>query len=107
MLLNELFESASESKIIEQFLNESAVMTWGKVGDKIVRRYRCSSGPRKGRLVSTPSGCSKRIDPKKRMQFKKTMAKLGKKIARKARRTKKVNPVSKRLAARNKMGSKR
>lgn len=100
MLLSELF-SISEDDLIEEFLNESAVMAWGKVGDQVVKKYRCTSGPRKGRLVSSPGDCSKRIDPAKKLRMKKTMAKMGKRIARKAKRTKRVNPTSKKVAARN------
>jgi hypothetical protein len=100
MTLNELF-SQDEDSLIEEFLAESATMAWGKSGDKIVKKYRCLSGTRKGRLVTNPGDCSKRIDPKKRIQMKKTMAKLGKRIARKSKRTKRVNPTSKKVASRN------
>lgn len=99
MTLDELFE---DNSYIEEFLAESATMAWGKVGNKVVKRYRCMTGPRQGRLVSTPGGCATRVDPKKRIQMKKLMAKMGNRIARKAKRTKRVNPVSKRVASRNK-----
>ena len=41
---------------------------------------------------------------KKRFQLKKTKARLGSRIVRKARRTKKVNPASRRVQALNKRG---
>lgn len=86
---------------LEDFIIESSVMAWGKKGDKIVKRYRCLSGPRKNRLVNAPADCSKKIDPKKRIQLKKTMSKMGKRIARKARKTKRVDPVSKMVKRKN------
>jgi len=78
-----------------------AKMVWAKRGKKIVRKVRCTSGPRKGRMVSSASQCSKPINLKKRMTLKKTRAKMGKRMARKAARTKRRNPVSKRVARLN------
>ena len=78
-----------------------AKMVWAKRGTKIVRKVRCTSGPRKGRLVATSSQCSKPINIKKRLTLKKTRAKMGKRMARKAARTKRRNPVSRRVAQLN------
>jgi hypothetical protein len=91
MLLREFFD-------IE--IDESQV--WARSGKKVVRKYRCSSGSRKGRVVSKMSQCFAAPDVKKRMQLKKTKARLGKRIARKAKRTKRINPASKRVQALNK-----
>lgn len=74
-----------------------ARMVWRKSGKTIKRGVRCTSGRRKGRVVSTASQCSAPVNIKKRMTLKKTKAKFGKRIARKARRTKRINPVSRRL----------
>ena len=76
-------------------------MVWAKRGSKIVRKVRCTSGPRKGRMVSNAGQCSKPINLKKRMTLKKTRAKMGKRMARRAARTKRRNPVSKRVAKLN------
>ena len=78
-----------------------AKMVWAKRGSKIVRKVRCTSGPRKGRMVSSASQCSKPINLKKRMTLKKTRARMGKRMARRAARTKRRNPVSKRVARLN------
>ncbi len=78
-----------------------AKMVWAKRGSKIVRKVRCTSGPRKGRMVSNAGQCSKPINLKKRMTLKKTRAKMGRRMARKAARTKRRNPVSKRVARLN------
>lgn len=102
MYLNELFSDDAETAIIEKFLMESTAMAWGKSGNNIVKKYRCLSGTRKGRVVDSPADCSKRKDPKKRLRMKRMMARLGKRIARKSKRTKRISPVSKKVAQRNK-----
>ena len=89
-------------RIVEVEEVMEAKMVWAKRGDKIVRKVRCTSGPRKGRLVSNAGQCSKKIDMKKRMVIKRTRAKMGGRMARKAARTKRRNPVSKRVARLNK-----
>jgi hypothetical protein len=88
-------------RIVEVEEVMEAKMVWAKRGSKIVRKVRCTSGPRKGRMVSSASQCSKPINLKKRMTLKKTRAKMGKRMARKAARTKRRNPVSKRIARLN------
>lgn len=83
MLLRELFN---------QDLDERQV--WAKSGKKLVRKYRCTSGRKKGRTVSSMASCFSAPDIKKRATLKRTKARLGKKIARKSRKTKRINPVS-------------
>lgn len=87
--------------IVELGLTET-IMVWRRSGNKIKKAVRCTAGPRKGRVVSKASQCSAPIDIKKRMSLKKTKARLGQRMSRKARRTKRINPASKRLAALNK-----
>jgi hypothetical protein len=79
-----------------------ARMVWRRMGNKIKRAVRCTSGPRAGRVVKNSSQCSKQIDLKKRMTLRRTKAKMGKRMIRKARRTKRFNPVAKRLKVLNK-----
>lgn len=85
MLLNELFISLDEKQV------------WARKGTKVVRKYRCTSGARQGRVVADPTQCFKAFDIKKRVNLKKTKARLGGKMARKAKRTKRINPASKML----------
>jgi hypothetical protein len=54
-------------------------------------------GNRKGRIVSNMSQCYAAPDVKKRMTLKRTKARLGGRMARKAKRTKRINPASRRL----------
>ena len=92
MLLREFF-------ISEDTIEEKQV--WARSGKKVVRKYRCGSGPRKGRVVAKIAQCYAAPNVKKRMQLKRTKARLGGRMARKARRTKRVNPASIRVRTLN------
>tara|TARA_S200000501_G_scaffold347103_1_gene361183 strand:- start:233 stop:520 length:288 start_codon:yes stop_codon:yes gene_type:complete len=81
--------------IADEILDEKQI--WGRKGNQVVRKYRCTSGRRKGRIVSNPAQCFKAIDVKKRMTLKRTKAKMGTRMARRAQRTKRINPASRRL----------
>jgi len=85
---------------VSEVLSERQV--WARSGNTVVRKYRCVTGSRKGRIVATPAQCFKAPDIKKRITLKKTKARLGARMARKAKRTKRTNPASKRVAAMNK-----
>jgi hypothetical protein len=88
-------------RIVEVEQIAEAKMVWAKKGNSIVRKVRCTSGVRKGRLVSKASQCSKAINLKKRFVLKRTKAKMGRRMARRAARTKRRNPISKRVARLN------
>lgn len=91
MLLREFFTDQIDEKQV-----------WARSGKDVVRKYRCTMGRRKGRIVSTPSACFGALDVKKRAALKKTKARLGSRMARKAKRTKRINPASIRLKKLNK-----
>ena len=97
MRLNEL----TEDTIIE------ARMVWRKMGKTVKRVVWCTSGRRKGRVVSNPSQCHKPIDMKKRMTLKKTKARMGARMMRKAKRTKRMNPASRRVKSLNRSTNRR
>ena len=78
-------------------------VVWARSGKRIKRKVRCTVGLKKGRVVSSASTCSKRIDIKKRMRFNRLKAKFKKRFIARARRTKKFNQVSRRVARMNKM----
>jgi len=90
MLISEIIPFV-ESKLI-----------YGRKGKQVVRKYRCTFGRKKGRIVSNPSVCSAPLDIKKRMIMKKMKARMGGRIQRKIKFTKRFNPASKRVAALNK-----
>jgi len=97
MLLSEIFNRESDD-----VLTEGAKIAWSRVGNKVVKKYRCGSGVRQGRIVSNPSQCNKPIDLKKRMKFKQTKLAKGSRMARKSSRTKRRNPASLRIQRMNK-----
>ena len=92
-----LFEFIPDSEDLVE-----AKLVWAKKGkNKVVRKFRCTFGRRKGRLVAKQSQCSAPLDLKKRYVLKRTKAAKGGRMMRKARKTKKYNPASKRVAALN------
>ena len=95
MLLRELLNHTTTEDLEEG-------QTWARSGKKVVRKYRCSSGPRKNRIVSKMAQCFAAPDIKKRQTLKRTKARLGSKMIRKSRKTKRINPASKRLKSLNK-----
>lgn len=86
---------------LRELTNLEEKMAWAKSGNKVVRKYRCVSGPRAGRVVSKLSQCYAPPDVAKRNKLKVTKARLGGKMARKAKRTKRMNPASIRVKAMN------
>ena len=49
MLLRDLYNDSIE---------EGVTTIFGKTGNKTVRKYRCTSGTRKGRIVAKPATCN-------------------------------------------------
>jgi len=84
-----------------------ARMVWRKMGNTVKRAVRCTSGRRKGRVVSNPAQCHKPIDIKKRVTLRKTKARMGARMSRKSQRTKRMNPASRRLRTLNRGTNKR
>lgn len=76
-------------------------MVWAKSGKKVVRKYRCTMGNRKGRVVSDPSQCSRPVNMKKRFTLRRTKAQKGSRMTRKAQRTKRTSAASKMVKALN------
>ena len=91
MLLREFFIDQIDEK-----------MAWARSGKKVVRKYRCSGGPRAGRIVSKMQQCFAAPDLKKRARLKVTKARLGARLAKKTKKTKRTNPASRRVQAMNK-----
>ena len=90
---------------LEEFVTaeelEEQKMIWGRSGNKIKLKYRCTSGPKAGRIVPDPKVCSSPKDMAKSAQMKRTRATTKVKQARKAKKTKRVNPASRILARLN------
>jgi hypothetical protein len=84
----------------EEILDEKQI--WGRKGIQVVRKYRCTSGQRKGRIVAKPDQCYKPINIKARIRMKQLRSRKGAVMVRKAKRTKRSNPASRRLRVLNK-----
>lgn len=67
---------------------------WGRRGTRIVRKFRCTSGRRKNRIVAKLSQCFASPNIKARIRMKRTRARLGARMMRKAGITKRRNPAS-------------
>jgi hypothetical protein len=80
---------------------EGASVAWKKQGSKTVRKYRCTTGPRKGQMRASPAACNAPYNFKSAIRLKQTKAKLGSHGKYVSRRTKKYNPASRRLKALN------
>lgn len=94
-----LIRLADREKAQRESLEEKQI--WARSGQKVVRKYRCTAGIRKGRIVSQMAQCFAAPDLKKRFSLKRTKARLGGRMVRKAKRTKRVNPASRRVQALN------
>jgi len=92
MLISDIFNSNIDE----------AKMIYGRKGKQVVKKYRCTFGRKKGRIVSNPGVCSAPLDIKKRMTMKKMKARLGSRLVRKIKFNKRFNPASKRVASMNK-----
>jgi|TARA_B110000503_G_scaffold77595_1_gene119508 hypothetical protein len=93
MLLRELTQPLDEKQV------------WARRGKKVVRKYRCAGGRRHGRVVATMSQCFAAPDIKKSKVLKINKARLGPRLAKKIKRTKRINPASKRVQSLNKRGN--
>lgn len=92
MLLREITSSLDEK------------MVWARRGKEVVRKYRCLGGRRHGRIVAKAAQCYAAPDAAKRARFKVMKARLGSRLAKKSKRTKRVNPASRRVQQLNKQG---
>ena len=93
------FESEEQAE-----LNESAVRAFKRYAEKIVRRYRCMAGPKKGKLVSKPGACAQRKDPanirkgRKVMRTKKGIIQRKSKVTKRTAMSKLVRRMNQRLS---------
>lgn len=83
----------------ENYYTETAKMVWG-VGKHNTRsgqtklKFRCTTGPRKGRQVTDISKCHKPMDVAQAQRMKTTRARTKVQAARRTDRTKSINTAS-------------
>lgn len=73
----------------DNILSEAAVRQWKRMGSTIIKKYRCLGGVKAGKLVSDPSKCVTKKDPKKVRHGRKVMRSKKGTIGRKSKITKK------------------
>jgi hypothetical protein len=78
-------------------LVEGVTQIQGKRGNKVVKKYRCTTGTRKGRIVAKASTCTAPMNVKASRTLKATRRKKGKTTSIKINRTKRTNPASRKL----------
>ena len=88
--------------IISEIIPEGAVQIFGRNQGKVVRKYRCTRGPKKGRIVAKPTTCSAPIRVSSRIAIKKAKARRSPLIKIKSRFTKRMSPNTRRLTRLNK-----
>ena len=93
MLLREFF-------ISEESLDEKQV--WAKSGKKVVRKYRCGSGSRKGRVVAKAATCNAPKKMSASNTLKRTRRSKGKTTDIKRSRTFRTSPTTNKLKRLNK-----
>ena len=92
MLLNESYNTVvTEAKLI-----------FARRGKAVTRKFRCTVGIRKNRIVANPSQCAAPINLKKRFVLRRTRAQKGARMMKKAQRTKRLSPASRIVARLNK-----
>ena len=69
---------------------------------RITRKFRCTSGPRKGRIVAKMSTCHAPIDAQKKKTMTVTRARKPKMTAIKSKFTKKGSGITRAVATKNK-----
>ena len=79
-----------------------ATQVWSKKGTSSVRKYRCTSGVRKGRVMSSPAACNKPVNAHKSKTFKQTRSQKAPTMKFKSKIAKKSNPASNRNIRLNK-----
>jgi len=90
--------------IVEEVIEGVA---WKRQGGKVVRKYRCTFGPRKGRVMSSPAACNAPYKAKAAQTLKRTKAVKGKSVAFQSTKTKRVSPNSRRAKRYNRRRSAR
>ena len=82
-------------------IDEGATSIYGRKGNQSTRKYRCSSGPRKGRIVAKMSTCHAPIDAQKKKTMTVTRSKAPKLAAKKSMFTKRGSGVSRAVLSKN------
>jgi hypothetical protein len=91
MKINEITEGINEHRMVWKSTKKGPKLAW-----------RCTSGFRTNRTVPDARDCGKPLDYAQRARMKITRARTSKAQARKSKKTKKINPISKLIRKMNK-----
>jgi hypothetical protein len=80
---------------------EASTIAWKKQSSKVTRKYRCTTGPRKGQVRASPAACNAPIRVKNRLTLQKNKQKMGSHGRYRASKTKRTDNASRRLATLN------
>jgi hypothetical protein len=78
-------------------ITEGVVSIFGRSGNKTVRKYRCTTGKRKGRIVAKAATCTAPRNVTASRTLSKTKRSKQSSMSVKSSRTKRANPYSRRL----------
>jgi len=87
---------------VVEILEAGPTMAWTRKGNTNVRKFRCQSGPRKGRVMASPASCNKPLDIHKSAGLKVTKQKKSSHIKTRGKITRRSNPGSVRRVSLNK-----
>jgi hypothetical protein len=73
---------------IAEIITEAITPIWGRKGGRMARRYRCTAGIRKGRIVASVATCNKPKNVKQSLAMKKNISRRGAQMRLKTSRTK-------------------
>ena len=76
-------------------ITEAVGRVLGRGAKGTLRKFRCTSGPRKGRVVADPATCTKPIDMAKRIKARQTRQRKAGVASFKRARTLRTSPASK------------
>ena len=88
--------------IISDILVEAATTIYGRSKGKVTRKYRCTSGTRKGRIVAKAATCNAPTNIKSKLTMKKTRARKTPIIGIKSKFQKRMGALSQRIKRLNK-----
>ncbi|SVA33211.1 uncharacterized protein METZ01_LOCUS86065 [marine metagenome] len=90
------------SEITDGILTEGIQQIWGRQKGKVVRKFRCTSGSRKGRIVAKPETCNAAKNIGSMITMKKARRLRNPVLQVKSSRRKRTGVASQRIASLNK-----
>lgn len=89
------------NEIMTESIKEGVIQIWGRNKGKLTRKYRCTSGTRKGRIVAQPSTCNAQKRVGSSINIKRAKARRGSIMKVKSSRIKRAGGLTKRLTKAN------